>query len=418
VDVDNKCIRLTVPIALDIVDKNWDPREIPGDPNPSPYSHTSLIFEVVCKPGFLTEDSRILQFQFESASFKKGYESVTTIGFDSMPKIEEEWPALRDVPDVRAFMRKMASEMMEVDERGKKNEFKNSLFYMVAALPLPDYADNVEGYTLNVHPFAYEDVIIEKKHVGYLFAVFSVESLNLPPDCNCIEDRSEDTQKYMPIVKTWDPPDYFALALSQEGLQEIFKDYAHGGDAFNTQRNFMKILHGRIRSAYRWEAKLPVIQEQKIWEKADGLWEGTVTGCMTDPIFENEIASASASLSLELKDVEVTLRIVLKSNRDMQSNYQIIFDPEVHIGDIKVDIDLPGRFVKVEEWISNTVLDLFKKSFAREATRLLRRKFLHESGGRGNFVQGIVIREPVLTYPSESIIILAETWIDRTGLEA
>lgn len=143
----------------------------------NPVAVVSAVLNVYCQPAMVTTTNDALQIQFRRAGVVEGStlvdirdktaETGILHGYTSIPEFEE---------DANRYLNQIIS---------NTGPLGFALPAYLASRPMPDHWNHVLNMELYFECFDYRSVKVHDFPISYLFIVFSVRSLNLPPPCYC-----------------------------------------------------------------------------------------------------------------------------------------------------------------------------------------------------------------------------------------
>lgn len=367
-------------------------------PYPKPVAVILTQVSVRCRPAMVTTTEDTLELQFRSAKLlgslsidiqdASAATGVLGGGFASIDEFKEE---------VNDYLKQITS---------KTGALGFALPAYLESRPLPDYWHRVLNMRLNFLGFKYKTVQVHGRPISYLFIVFSMNSLGLPPPCYCeepslvqgaseMDDNSTPTvfealqqqaKQGRPLPKGWNKvvtqehTDYTeilgaaqvaAFGMSQKTFQEATKPYANFGDDQNSSTSINAAIYAAVRFWYRVSLKTAEIKADGIKAVIDLTGEGSAKAAVRDKC-GHDVLRASERLRITLQNNSITWRLNIGVNNPNPREMTIAAVAEARVGDPDVELDLAGGppppLDQAINWVIEQIIKGTKSSLGRMAS--------------------------------------------------
>lgn len=342
---------------------------------------------------YVTTTRDTLQLQFLSAELVDGLLSVdirdpTAVLAGGYASMDEFRDAVRN-----DYLRQITT---------KTGDLGFALPAYLETRPLPDYWHRVLNMRLQFLRFQYKTVQVHGRPISYLFIVFAMTSLGLPPPCFCEEpslvetsaDNSPDTvptgikdamtRPDRPQPKSWDkflPPqhtDYTdilaaaqvsAFGMTQQTFREAAKPYTNFGHDQSSSTSLNAAVYASLRFWYRVSLSTADITADGITVVIDGAGEGTAKAAVRDNC-GHDVLSVSERLRVTLHGNSVTWRLSIR-NVGGTSPRGVVFvaAAEAHLGRPDVELDLAGGppppLDQAMNWVLEQIYEGFKGTLGK-----------------------------------------------------
>jgi hypothetical protein len=354
-----------------------------------PVAEVSATLNVHCKPAMVTTTKDTLQIQFRSVellstSLKMYDKTQTGIlgGYASIPEFTED-----------------ANRYLEQVVVSQKGDLDFALPAYLKSRPMPDHWHHVINMELDFRHFAYRTVKVHGIQVSYLFIIFSMKSLGLPPPCFCETEsaslqeastpsaaiNSLQNQKQQkrslsqrdeverPKPDWWRitvPAQIAAFGLSQQSFQEIARPHAEMGDDQNFSTGGDIYASARVWFSTRLEDA--EITSDGVKAVFDITAEGTAKAAVRDKC-GHDVLSVSSRLRVRVEDTSIkwSLRIISDMHQ-FPLELIIIADADAHVGEIHTTYDgalaPPPPLNRVDDWLHDTVINSLRPSLSKLAS--------------------------------------------------
>ncbi|GFF78339.1 hypothetical protein IFM47457_04632 [Aspergillus lentulus] len=336
---------------------------------------------VFCKPVMVTDTNDTLQIQFRRAELSEGSVSVNV--FDDGPNgILGGYANLDEFNDaVNTYLSQVVS---------NKGQFGFALPVFFESRPMPDHWDHFSNMRLSFEHFRYRTVDLHGLPISYLFIVFSVRHLGLPPPCICddttvtssleTDTSSADTSSANtdPVMVPFEPAalslpqftDYSkflavaqvsTLGISQRTFQEIAKPYANMG--IDKSDSTGGDIYASTRVLVRAQLETAEFTSSGIKAVLDLVSEGTAKAGIRNKC-GGTIASTSVKLNIAIDNTTITWRLRMFETRQPTGPPVLTIEavPWVQMGKAHVSFDggvfdLPPPWNQIDDWILTSALN-------------------------------------------------------------
>ena len=364
---------------------------------PDPVAVVLVQVLVRCKPVMVIDEKEILGLHFVSAQLlgstsidikDPSTETGVAGGFTSVTHFEEQ---------VSDYLTQITS---------KSGELGFALPAYLESRPLPDYWDRVLNMKLNFLGFQYRAVQVHGRPISYLFLVFSMRSLNLPPPCYCeqpsltqaasesdssssptiLEVLQQQTKYERSLPQKWSKlatekrvnytdilgaAQVTAFGMSEQAFQEIAKLYANFGHDQTTSTSHNGVVYTSLRFWYRVSLERASIRDHGIEAVIDLAGEGSAKAAVRDRC-GHDVLRASVSLRLTLQDNSITWTPYIGVKGASPSEITIAAVADARVGDPDVDFDFPGGppppLDQVMNWVLTQLTEGTKGSLGKLAS--------------------------------------------------
>ncbi|RAK77676.1 carboxypeptidase-like regulatory domain-containing protein [Aspergillus fijiensis CBS 313.89] len=310
---------------------------------------------------------------------------------------------------------------------------------------LPDYWDHVLNMRLEFLKFKYETVQVHGRPVSYLFIIFSMNSLGLPPACHCDEPSVMDTASEMgdnlaptvfealqhqakqgrPLSKIWSKvtsgrTDYTAIlgaaqvaafGMSQKTFREAAKPYAFFGHDQSSSTSKNGAVYASVRFWYSVSLKKAEITDQGIRAVIDIAGEGSAKAAVRDKC-GHDVLRASERLRITLRNNSIKWRPSIEFTSKNPREITIAAIADAHdVGKPEVELDFvggpPPPLDQTIDWVLTQIAEGTKGSLGKMASdqltiRLVRS--LEDNGAiRLQFVENDFFKD-------EALVLLGRLW--------
>lgn len=240
------------------------------------------------------------------------------------------------IPDFKQYVNSIIE---KIRQHQVETEYNNVVPSVFSYMELPNTWKFVEKYEVKFERMYFEEGTLRNEPCGFLFIVFSVKSLMLPPPCLCLPDSQvdDDLQHKFSKEDRW-----ITVGISRTSLQEIIKPYSH----FGQRGDYYFISH-----------KGPVYGEVTYWFqikagnfniKPDGIIiditfdsGGHITGYVRSPL-GGDFGYEAAKVRVDINKITLQAIVDRRIRRDHERNgLEIYVKPHVEISDPKLEIEGP-----------------------------------------------------------------------------
>ncbi|EAW19883.1 uncharacterized protein NFIA_095030 [Aspergillus fischeri NRRL 181] len=403
---------------------------------PEPVAVVLVQVSVRCRPAMATMTEEILELHFVCAKLlgsisvnvrDPSAETGVAGGFGSVVEFEKS---------VNDYITQITS---------KSGELGFALPAYLESRPLPDYWHRVLNMRLEFLRFQYKTVQVHGRPISYLFLVFSMSSLNLPPPCYCeqpslTQAASETDDSSMPTVfealqqqakygrllpKKWSKTvtenrtDYTdilgaaqvaAFGMSQKAFREIAKLYANFGSDQSSSTSADGAIYASVRFWYRVSLDTAKIREDGIEAVIDLAGEGSAKAAVRDRC-GHDVLRASVSLRLTLQNNSITWRPYISVNNTDPAEMTIAAVADARVGDPDVDFDFvggpPAPVDQVIDWVLTQLTEGTKNSLGKIASDQLTIRLVRTLEDNGKIRLRFAANE---FFEDEAFVLLGQLW--------
>ena len=379
---------------------------------------------VTSVPAMVTSTQDVLQLQFRAATITP--DSVEIV-------VRSEADILSGYPSIDAFGTDVQSWLDQIIQAQGPLGFVIPAY--IASRDMPDYWNRPVNMELAFRRFDYRTVTTHGINVAYLFAVFSVRSLDLPMPCYCeTEAKNVQVRKLMPPisldrlsfapssdpkptlrntrrsfdsgsfsklfatanttavgkqVRTISPnpmpafypvhaaAELFSFGISQRAFREVARPYANIGDDQSASTG--GVVYASARFWYRSNLQEAAITSEGVSAVVDFTAEGSAKAAVRDRC-GNDVLSASVRLRIRIEDTKVGWVIGIEQESEEPFTMTVTGIPNVSIGNITVDFDHPGDppppLDQVDDWVLTTVANMLRPSLNQLAEDKAKIRFI------------------------------------------
>ncbi|UDD63755.1 hypothetical protein AFCA_011016 [Aspergillus flavus] len=408
---------------------------------PDPVAVVLAQVSVRCRPAMVTRTKEILELQFVCAKLlgsisinvrDPSAETGVAGGFASVAEFEKS---------VNGYITQITN---------KSGDLGFALPAYLESRPLPDYWHRVLNMRLEFLRFQYKTVKVHGRPISYLFLVFSMSSLNLPPPCYCeqpsltqaaleTDDNSTPTvfealqqqAKYGRLLpKKWSKTvtenrtDYTdilgaaqvaAFGMSQKAFQEIAKLYANFGRDQSSSTSIHGAIYASVRFWYNVSLKTAKIGEDDIRVGIDLAGEGSAKAAVRDRC-GHDVLRESVSLRLTLQNNSITWRPYISVNSTEPREMTIVAVADARVGKPDVDFDFPGAppppLDQAIGWVLTQLVEGTKDSLGKIASDQLSIRLVRTLEDNGAIRLRFAVNE---FFKDEAFVLLGQLWSQSWG---
>ncbi|KAK0652531.1 hypothetical protein B0T16DRAFT_387781 [Cercophora newfieldiana] len=370
---------------------------------------------VRCQPAMLTTTKDMLQLRFASAELLAGSLTINVYDATAQGVLGGGYPS---VDDFNKAVGRYVDQMVQANNNiGNENRAEGEEQKLGALIPawiatryMPDHWQRVQNLTARFLGFRYKTVLIHERPIAYLFLVFSIQSMGLPPDCFCEKDpalagqnnasaspddevptilsvlrnqaRNQDQKlpaKLSKLLAQTGRPDYTdmqaaaiitALGISQSAFQEAAKPYSALGHDQRQSTSTDAGLYASLRFWYHVSLAKAEIVDDGIRAVVDGVAEASVKAAVRGygKCKGRDVLSASQRLRVALRDNEIkwTPSIVWEVDKRETS---VVMPATAKVSDPKVewDGDLTPPLDEVISWVLGEIGKGYRGSLNKQA---------------------------------------------------
>lgn len=261
----------------------------------------------------------------------------------------------------------------------EKTDFGQLLPAIVSTIELPEDWRYLERVNLTFVDFYYKAVRLGGVEQGCLFAVFTVENNQLPPQYSCEDLSHLSKNKELSFDRTSDPTRWIIIGIREEALLEIMKAYIDMHVENSGKEKYTRYIEGEFKTWIN-------VQLSNLKLKNDGL-EASLQhidaggkATVKEKVFNG--GKLTTGIRLTLKDVEIILndfKIVFPANSNKMT---IITNPKVEIGDIYIDINPSSQEFK---WLTERIKDNYKGDIENELKKKLKFPLFNKPRVEGDY---------------------------------
>lgn len=340
------------------------------DPAPFPQPVAVILTQVSvrCRPAMVTTTKDTLELQFRSA------ELLGSLSIDIRDPSAETGVLGGGFASTDEFKEKVNDYLKQITTKTGALGF--ALPAYLESRALPDYWHRVLNMRLNFLGFKYKTVQVHGRPISYLFIVFSMNSLGLPPPCYCeepslvqaaseMDDDSSPTvfealqhqaKQGRPLPKGWDNvvtaqrTDYTdmlgaaqvaAFGMSQKTFREAAKPYANFGHDQSSSTSVNGAVYASVRFWYRVSLETADITADGIKTVIGLAGEGSAKAAVRDKC-GHDVLRASERLRITLQNNSITWRLNIGVNNTNPREMTIAAIADARVGKPDVDLDLAG----------------------------------------------------------------------------
>lgn len=347
----------------------------------------SATFDVYCEPAMVTTTFDTLQLQFKRANVVPGSKSVFVFN-------KGDTGILGGYASDAEFREAVDRYLADITSASETGFLGFVLPAYLKSRPMPDHWDHVLNMELAFKTFKYRTIQVHGFPISYLFIVFSVRGLDLPPPCDC-ETELASILEAKAIVAAIDPgpcqgrqkrappkhTDYArilaaaqiaAFGLSQRSFQEVVRPYATIGSSGSTSSG--GTIYWSAKYFARTKLELAEILADGVRAVVDVTAQGTAKAAVRSKC-KGDVLSASARLRIFVNDSSIKWSFHISEKRTSSAEpleLTIEAIPVAKIGEIHVTIDsvlIPPPLDQVASVISSAVANLARTELSKLATK-------------------------------------------------
>ncbi|KGO55437.1 hypothetical protein PEX2_049600 [Penicillium expansum] len=413
-----------------------DPAEFP-----EPVAVILVQVSVRCRPVMVIEDKEILGLHFVSAQL------LGSTSIDIRDPSAETGVA-GGFASVAQFEKSVSDYVTQITS--KSGELGFALPAYLESRPLPDYWDRVLNMKLDFLGFQFKTVQVHGRPISYLFLVFSMRSLNLPPPCYCeqpsltqaasesdssstptiLEVLQQQTKYGRSLPKKWsklvteERADYTdilgaaqvaAFGMSEKAFQEIAKLYANFGHDQTTSTSQNGAVYASVRFWYRVSLEKAKIRDNGIEAVIDLAGEGSAKAAVRDRC-GHDVLRTSVSLRLTLQNNSITWAPYIGVNSTNPREMTIAAVANARVGDPNVDFDFPEGppppLDQVIDWVLTQLVEGTKGSLGKLASDQLTIHLVRALEDNGAIRLRFAANE---FFKDEAFVLLGQLWSHSWG---
>ncbi|KAK4444804.1 hypothetical protein QBC34DRAFT_384855 [Podospora aff. communis PSN243] len=393
------------------------------DPSPFPPAVAVVMAQVQvrCRPAMVTTTNDTLQLQFRSAE---------VLGSASINITDLAAIILAGFGTEEGFRQAVAGYLNDIVISSKTSPLGFVIPAYLESRPLPDYWHRAINMRLDFADFKYKVVHVHGLPITYLFLVFTMHSLGLPPPCFCEEpgpitkDDGDDTilsadnalrlntrqgrelpDEWKKVLKSGQRTDYTpilapaqlaAFGISQNAFREVAKPYARAGDHQNKSTSFNAAVYASVQFSWRAELESLTIEADGIKAVIDLSGEGVAKAAVRDKC-KRDVLSVSERLRIALQDSSISWRLAIKTTpkeapRELEMSIQAMATARLGTPDVDLDITgIPPPLDQAINWFIEKVIEGVKGGLSKAASdqltiRLVTMNELNDSSIRLRYV--------------------------------
>lgn len=343
IEADTSSIHMQVSVGIDFYDTKTPD---------VPFAQTTMIFKLITEPFLATANKNYLAMKINQARLDGNIE---------YPNVQEE-EIIKRFESLDAFKQYVSRIAEQISDVHAGSDFDTLLPSVFSHLELPNTWRYAEGYEVRFQRFAYETGIVADEPSGFVFLVFSVHSLNLPP-CNCLSGQQEtgfDSEDLLLDDPIKEEDHWITVGLSQSSLQEIISPYSRfaqkaevafltrSGPAFGEVTFWLQLRMGDLK-----------IYPDGVGIKMGFETGGHVTAYVKDPVFGGKFGYEAAHIRLVVDEISARAIVRSRSNPERGAPSEIFIRPYVEITNPNLEIEgpLPYPISELAEMIIEKFLD-------------------------------------------------------------
>ena len=413
-------------------------------PFPKPVAVVLTQLSVHCRPAMVTTTEDTLELQFRSAELLGSLSIDISDGSTTTGVLGGGWASTAE------FEENVKDYLKQITTATKTELLGFALPAYLESRALPDYWHRVLNMRLDFLEFKYKTVQVHGRPISYLFILFSMNSLGLPPPCYCEEpslvqaasemnDNSNPTtfealqrqeKQGRPLPKGWNKlltqqrTDYTdmlgaaqvaAFGMSQKTFQEAAKPYANFGHDQSSSTSANGAIYASVRFWYRVSLKTAEITENGIKAVIDLAGEGSAKAAVRDKC-GHDVLRATERLRITLQNDSITWRPIISVNNTHPRELTIAAIADARVGNPDVDLDLAGGppppLDQVINWVLEQIIEGTKDSLSKIASDQLTIRLVRtvEDNGaiRLRFVDNKFLK-------GEAVVLLGHLWSQSWG---
>jgi hypothetical protein len=308
-----------------------------------PFAIAEFILKVEAEPFMATSHKNFLAISIKQVQLDGGI---------SYPALDPDEIIRRfgSIPNFKQYVDQIIEKISEVHV---ESDFNNILPSIFSAIELPNTWRYVERYEVRFEKIYYEQGTIADEPRGFLFIVFSVKSLMLPPPCQCIPRLQENDDSNMrtlldrPSKDNEDGDNYrgddtwITFGLSLAALQEIIKPYTHYAQRIdNTFLSRDDVVYGDVSYWFQFQAGDLKINPNGLGIDITFDTGGTITAYVKDPVLGGEFGYKAVDIRLIIDKISLQAIVKQRLNPERRG-HEIYVQPHVEISKPNLEIRGP-----------------------------------------------------------------------------
>uniref|UniRef100_A0A8H7K180 Uncharacterized protein n=1 Tax=Bionectria ochroleuca TaxID=29856 RepID=A0A8H7K180_BIOOC len=302
---------------------------------PQPVAVMITQVSVRCRPAMVTTTEDTLELQFRSSSL------VSTLSFSISDSSVETGILGGGFASVEDFKEKVYEYLEQMTNK------EGALGFLLPAYlesrPLPDYWHRVLNMRLSFLGFKYQRVQVHGRPVSYLFVVFSMTSLGLPPPCYCEEQSLAQLASEMNDDLTLTV--FEALRSCTDCIFRAFqataRPYANFGHDQSSSTSENGALYASVRLWYRVSLEKAVIESDGVKAVIDLAGEASAKAAIRDKC-GHDVLRAGERLRTSLQDNAIKWRLNIDANSTTPREVTITALADARFGRPDITFDSAG----------------------------------------------------------------------------
>ncbi|WP_459195734.1 hypothetical protein [Wukongibacter baidiensis] len=331
IDSENKSIDVFVSLRMSFYDTK--------DPTLS-VATIEFTTKLSVEPFMATQNKNHLAFNINEAQLDGGI--VYLLNSDEVIK------RFGSIFDFKQYVQSIIDQILDVNVESDFNSLLPSVF---SRMELPNTWDYVEGYSVEFKDFYYEKGLLSNSPSSFLFVLFSVKSLMLPPQCQCsnnlqgnirvLEDNisSGPMSKYADVFTEEDH--WITVGVSQSSIKEIFQPYSQYSQRTDHAFAIRKgIAFGEVSYWFQIHAYKVTITPSGLDIEINIDSKGSITGYPLNPVFGGKYGFEAANFQLVIDSISTHPKIKSRNNNERWGQ-EVYVKPNVDISDPELQIHDP-----------------------------------------------------------------------------